>query len=81
LALNGVAGRRSKTPTWAIAATHHVGLCEYRPARRHVSHISNFSVPDQECAKTLRTKIQQAHAHADFLESVYGVGHWFDSPE
>ena len=31
--LKDVVGRRSKTPTWARAYPHHVGLCEYRPAR------------------------------------------------
>jgi hypothetical protein len=31
--LKDVVGRRSKTPTWACAETHHVGLCECRPAR------------------------------------------------
>ena len=45
--LKDVVGRRSKTPTWACAQTHHVGLCEFRPTRRHVSNISNFSAPDQ----------------------------------
>ncbi len=52
--LNDVVGRRSKTPTWACAETHHVGLFEYRPTRWHFSHISNVIVPEQSNGLLIR---------------------------
>ncbi len=81
--LKDVVCRRSKTPTWACAETHHVGLCEYRPTRSMLkavvgrrSKTLTWACAETPSCRTLRVPTCEMTVPTHFkLQRAGSIGH------